>query len=71
MDLSNFIGLMLFMLLFTPAQFILTTIQLSLSRRNEFQADEFAFGQGQGKLLESGLLALFKKNKGTLIIDPL
>eukprot|EP01016_Furgasonia_blochmanni_P042519 TRINITY_DN5651_c0_g1_i6.p1 TRINITY_DN5651_c0_g1~~TRINITY_DN5651_c0_g1_i6.p1 ORF type:complete len:368 (+),score=75.57 TRINITY_DN5651_c0_g1_i6:410-1513(+) len=68
---SIFIGIMLFTTIYSPVLFVMKCVTLKLSRTFEFQADEFAVLQNYGTLLKSGLINLFKENKGTLIPDPL
>ena len=40
-----------------------------LTRLAEYQADNFAVSHGHGAALKSGLLKLFKENKGPLTAD--
>ena len=54
-------------LLFKP----LMIPRLILSRRAEYQADEFATKEGYGELLISGLKKLYRENLGNLNPDPL
>ena len=67
---SIFIGLTLFLLIFTPLQFIFKIISLQISRRFEFQADEFAHTKNYGTLLNHGLIKIHKENLSNLDPDP-
>ena len=42
-----------------------------MTRRAEYQADAYAVSYNHGPALKSGLITLFKKNKGALVADPL
>ena len=70
-NVSNFLYLFLFMKLYLPISFVVTFISMYFIRRAEYQADEFAVKHNHGKALKSGLVNLFKRNKGPLVADPL
>ncbi|KAJ3417494.1 CAAX prenyl protease 1 [Chytridiales sp. JEL 0842] len=63
------VGLLLFMYLYQPVDFVLTLVMNSISRRFEFQADFFAKKLGYAKLLVDGLIKIHKKNLGNLNPD--
>ena len=42
---------------------------MKITRLAEYQADDFAVKFGHGKALKSGLLKLYKENKGPLTAD--
>lgn len=50
---------------------LLKFVMTKLSRRNEFQADEFAITQGHGDNLIVALVKIYKENKADLDPDPL
>ena len=68
---SNFLFLYLFMVLYMPVSFISNFVSMFFIRRAEYQADAFAVKHGHGVALKSGLINLFKKNKGPLVADSL
>ena len=70
-NVSNYMFLLLFMVLYTPVSFISNFISMYFIRRAEYQADAFAVKHGHGVALKSGLINLFKKNKGPLVADSL
>jgi len=65
------VSLMLFMLLVSPTEQLLSLLMTMLSRRNEFQADSFAAKMGRSDALQSGLFQIHEENKGDLNPDPL
>jgi len=65
------IGLLLFSLIIRPLDSVLQFLMHLISRHSEFQADEFAKGLGYANELVTGLIKTQKKNKGTLVPDPL
>eukprot|EP00271_Cylindrocystis_brebissonii_P008098 TRINITY_DN22126_c0_g1_i1.p1 TRINITY_DN22126_c0_g1~~TRINITY_DN22126_c0_g1_i1.p1 ORF type:complete len:477 (+),score=81.72 TRINITY_DN22126_c0_g1_i1:124-1431(+) len=65
------IGLMLFQQVLAPIEPLLTWGSNSMSRRFEFQADEFASSLGFAPSLRSGLIRMQEENKGTMAVDPL
>lgn len=68
---STFLGLSLFLMVFSPLQFLFTLASLKLSRKFEFEADEFADGLGYGDELIHGLIRIHKENLSNLDPDPL
>eukprot|EP00913_Durusdinium_trenchii_P012759 g11980.t1 len=64
------VSLMLFMLLVSPTEQLLSLLMTMLSRRNEFQADSFAAKMGRSDALQSGLFQIHEENKGDLNPDP-
>ncbi len=65
------IGLIAFGILYTPISFFIGIGMNVFSRRNEYQADEFAVKYGMGKDLISGLKMLTAKNLSNLTPHPL
>ena len=68
---SVFIGLFLFFLLYTPFFFFINILQFYMSRKFEYQADNFSCELGYGEELKSALTKLSKENKSDLDPDPL
>lgn len=67
-----YMGLMIiFQYIFAPYNMVLSFVMTCISRRFEFQADEFAVGLGKGKLLISALLKLNNDNLGFPVADKL
>jgi len=67
-----YIGLIIiFQFIFAPYNELLSFLLTCVSRRFEFQADEFAVGLGKGKLLEAALLKLNNDNLGFPVADRL
>lgn len=50
-------------------QFFMTPIGSLFSRKNEYEADDFAKSHGLSVELETGLIKLYKKNSGALWVD--
>lgn len=69
-NMSIFIGLALFMQASSGLFYIAELLLLKLTRRFEYQADEFAFNMGRGDQLQSGLKKLFKENLADVDPDP-
>lgn len=63
--------LLLFLLILPAFTFWITPITNILSRRHEFQADEFATTKSNGESLTTALVKLTKENSGCLSTDPL
>ena len=71
-DAPNFhIGLVAFGILYTPVEFILGIFMNILSRKNEYQADEFAAVNYNPQSLASALKKLSVKNLSNLTPHPL
>ena len=69
---SVYVGLVLFGLLWAPAEMVLSVLMLWRSRRNEFEADAFAKETtGDGKALASALARLGAENLANLTPHPL
>ncbi|MDM8567202.1 M48 family metallopeptidase [Candidatus Halobeggiatoa sp. HSG11] len=68
---STYIALLLFMLVLPVFTFFLQPIMAWLSRRHEFEADDFAAKQADPKALIQALVKLYKENASTLTPDPL
>jgi STE24 endopeptidase len=64
------IGLIAFGILYTPVSFLLGIFMNKLSRKNEFQADEFAATRHDPKALASALKKLSVKNLSNLTPHP-
>ncbi len=64
-------ALSLFMLVSPVFTFFLQPLMAMLSRRHEFQADEFAARQADAHALISGLVKMYRDNASTLTPDPL
>ena len=69
--MSNFLYLFLFLKIYMPVSFVLDFFAMYFIRRAEYQADAFAVKHNHGKALKSGLINLFKRNKGPLVPDPM
>lgn len=65
------VGLALFFLVIGVFTFPLTPLASLLSRKNEFEADEFAAQQTSSKYLVSALVKLYRDNASTLTPDPI
>lgn len=68
---SNHMALLLFMLVIPLLGPLLQPVSAQLSRRHEFQADDYAAEQADAGALVSALLKLYKENASTLTPDPL
>ncbi|MES9969815.1 MAG: M48 family metallopeptidase [Candidatus Thiodiazotropha sp.] len=68
---SNAAALLLFMLVIPVFTVFLTPLGSYLSRRYEFQADNYAVSQTNGKFLVQALVKLYQDNASTLTPDPL
>mmetsp|Transcript_121317 Transcript_121317/g.258981 ORF Transcript_121317/g.258981 Transcript_121317/m.258981 type:complete len:427 (-) Transcript_121317:216-1496(-) len=64
------VSLMVFMLLYSPTEQLLSLCITILSRSFEFQADGFAATKGRSDALCSGLFQIHEENKGDLNPDP-
>lgn len=67
---SNAIALLLFMLITPYYTYFLTPIGSWFSRKNEFEADEFAAKNAKAQDLISALLKMYRDNSSTLTPDP-
>ena len=68
---SNYMALLLFVLILPVFTFLLHPLLSLFSRKNEFEADEFAAQQTQADHLIQALVGLYKENASTLTPDPL
>ncbi|MEW8507843.1 MAG: M48 family metallopeptidase [Candidatus Thiodiazotropha sp.] len=68
---SNAAALLLFMLVLPVFTIFLTPLGSFLSRRYEFQADNYAVSQTNGEFLVQALVKLYQDNASTLTPDPL
>ena len=68
---SNYMALMLFLLVSPVFLFLLRPAMASYSRKNEFEADAYAAKQASAKDLMSALVKLYRDNAATLTPDPL
>lgn len=68
---SAHMALLLFIFLLPIFTFLLGPLGSRRSRKHEFEADEFAVEQTNGKDLISALVKLYKENASTLTPDPL
>lgn len=67
---STYMALILFMLVSPVFTFFIGPAMSWLSRKNEFEADEFAAQQSSAEELISALVGLYKENASTLTPDP-
>lgn len=68
---STYIALLLFMLVLPVFTFFLQPVVAWFSRKDEFEADDFAAEQTSPLPLIQGLVKLYKENASTLTPDPL
>ncbi len=68
---SNYMALMLFLLVSPVFLFLFRPVMASYSRKNEFEADAYAAKQASAKDLVSALVKLYRDNAATLTPDPL
>ena len=68
---STYMALTLFVLVAPAFTFFLQPMFSSLSRKHEFEADDFAKAQVQAGSLINALVKLYKENANTLTPDPL
>jgi len=68
---SNYMALILFMLVSPAFTFFISPLMAILSRRHEFEADAFAARQSSTAELISALVGLYRENANTLTPDPL
>lgn len=68
---SAALALVLFILVLPVFTSFLTPMFSSLSRKHEFQADDYAAEQSSAADLVSGLVSMYKENAATLTPDPL
>jgi len=68
---SNYMALILFLLVSPVFMFLLKPIMASYSRKNEFEADDYAAKHANAKSLVDALVKLYRDNASTLTPDPL
>jgi STE24 endopeptidase len=70
-EVSNYIALILFLLVSPVFLFLLRPLMASYSRKNEFEADSYAAENADAKHLVEALVKLYRDNASTLTPDPL
>ncbi len=70
-SMSNYMALILFLLVSPVFLFLLRPIMASYSRKNEFEADDYAAKHADAKYLVEALVKLYRDNASTLTPDPL
>jgi len=68
---STYMALLLFTIVTPVFTFLLSPIMSMFSRKNEFEADDYAAEQSEAKYLIHALVNLYKENANTLTPDPL
>jgi len=68
---SNYMALILFLLVAPVFLFFLRPLMASYSRKNEFEADSYAANHASAKDLVKALAKLYRDNASTLTPDPL
>jgi STE24 endopeptidase len=68
---SNYMALLLFLLVSPVFLFLLRPLLASYSRKNEFEADEYAATNADAHYLIEALVKLYRDNASTLTPDPL
>lgn len=68
---STYMALILFMVVSPVFTFFIGPLMSRLSRKHEFEADEFAAEQSSASELIAALVGLYKENASTLTPDPL
>ena len=68
---SNYMALILFLLVSPVFMFVLRPLMASYSRKNEFEADDYAAKHANAKNLVDALVKLYRDNASTLTPDPL
>lgn len=68
---SDYMGLTLFVLIAPVFTFFLQPFFSHMSRRHEFEADDFAAGQAAPRDLIQALVKLYRENANTLTPDPI
>lgn len=70
-ETSSYMGLLLFMLVVPLFTFFISPLFSAFSRKNEFEADEYAKQQSNADDLVSALVKMYEENASTLTPDPL
>ena len=68
---SNWMALLLFMMVMPVFTFFLQPVMSLLSRKHEFEADAYAVQQSSGSDLIQALVKMYRENASTLTPDPL
>ena len=68
---SDYMALILFLLVSPTFLFLLRPLMASYSRKNEFEADDYAAKHADAKYLVDALVKLYRENASTLTPDPL
>lgn len=68
---SDYMALLLFLLVSPVFLFLLRPLMASYSRKNEFEADEYAAQNADARHLVEALVKLYRDNASTLTPDPL
>ena len=68
---STYMGLILFMMVAPLFSSFLSPVLAGISRRHEFEADDFAARQADARTLIRALVKLYEENASTLTPDPL
>ncbi len=68
---STYMALLLFTIVMPVFTFLLSPLMSMFSRKNEFEADEFAAQNSDAQFLIQALVNLYKENASTLTPDPL
>lgn len=68
---SDYMALVLFLLVSPTFLFLLRPLMSSYSRKNEFEADDYAAKHADAKYLVDALVKLYRENASTLTPDPL
>lgn len=69
-QVSNYMALVLFLLVSPVFLFLLRPLMASYSRKNEFEADDYAAKHANAKHLVEALVKLYRDNASTLTPDP-
>jgi STE24 endopeptidase len=70
-EISNHMALLLFLLVSPTFLFLLKPMMASYSRKNEFEADDYAAKHADANKLVDALVKLYRDNASTLTPDPL
>jgi len=68
---STYAALILFMMIMPAFTYFISPLFSALSRKHEFEADEFAHSNSDYRALISALVNLYRDNASTLTPDPL
>ncbi|VAW71031.1 Uncharacterized integral membrane endopeptidase Bmul_2226 [hydrothermal vent metagenome] len=68
---STYMALLLFTIVTPAFTFLLSPLMSMFSRKNEFEADDYAAEQSEAQFLIQALVNMYKENASTLTPDPL